>query len=136
MVKDGDEYSLLGSKIDNQEKQLTAIGTSVVTNQLSKITSDNKINKTIEEAFTKKTGTTFPGTSSDTRRTLVFEPNSRDLAPTIDTKIDNLVAIINSGQVDLSKMNSIIQSSKNRTSFGSGENILGFILMIVRDELA
>ena len=95
MVKDGDEYSLLGSKIDNQEKQLTAIGTSVVTNQLSKITSDNKINKTIEEAFNKKTGTTFPGTSSDTRRTLLFTPNQLIQAPTIDTKIDDLMAIIN-----------------------------------------
>jgi nicotinic acid mononucleotide adenylyltransferase/O-acetyl-ADP-ribose deacetylase (regulator of RNase III) len=124
MVKDGDEYSLLGSKIDNQEKQLTALGASVVTNQISKITSDNKINKTIEEAFTKKTGTTFPGTSSDTRRTLVFEPKTMDPAPTIDTKIDDLMAIINSGQVDLSKMNSIIQSSKNRTSFGSGDLVL------------
>ena len=130
MIKDGDEYSLLGSKIDNVEKQINAMGASIVTNQISKITPERKIYKTIEDEFTKKTGTTFPGTSSDTRRTLLYTPNTLSSAPTIDTKIDELKAIINTGQVDLSKMNSIVQSSKSRTSFGSGDIVLVPILDI------
>ena len=124
MVKDGDEYSLLGSKIDNKERQISAIGTPILTNTLSKITSDNKINKTIEEAFIKKTGTNFPGTSSDTRRTLLYTPENLEKVPNVDTNVDNLMTIINSGQVDMGKMNSIIQSSRSRTTFGSGDLVL------------
>jgi hypothetical protein len=127
MVKDGNEYSLIGGYVDNTIK--TIIGNTQVSSENEyDVTKPDVITRTITKEFSSKTGTsTFP--SSITSKYLLFEskPTSTSASTSASlqkTDKEDLPSIIYAVQINQSTMQSIIQSSKSRTTLASGELVM------------
>ena len=126
MIRDGNDYRLIGGKIDNTTRALIASATSVSTG-FSHVTKPDTVNKTITKEFTEQSGSQFPGTVGGTSRNLLYTPNNVITPDTLaneTTNMNEMRSVIYSGQVDTNRVRSILQNSKNRTSFGTGELVM------------
>ena len=138
MVKDGNDYSLIGGYIDNTIKNIIG-NTQITSDKEYDTTKSDVIMRTIEKEVYSKTGTSkFP--SSIISKYLLFTPtitggsssaSSASSAPSASTDDkDQLPSIIYAIQISQSTMQTTIQMSKSRTTLASGELVMVPILSV------
>ena len=123
MIKEGDNYKLIGGPIDNRVKT-TFPGysqTTVTSDQYNKYTSEGTVRREIESRYRTVTGqSSLPSSSS--ARNFIFEPNisqsqtEGSSGDTAKSPINELKTVIYSRQVSNSQMDSIIQSAKSTST--------------------
>jgi hypothetical protein len=82
MVKDGNDYSLIGGYVDNTIKTLLANNTQVSIEKETEVTKFDVISNTIKKEFSSKTGTSFP--LSIASKYLLYKPPSEQAGEIID----------------------------------------------------
>ena len=116
MIKEGDNYRLIGGPVDNKVKLLTGFGNSstVSTDKYNTETPERTVESQINDFFKRVTGQSYlPQSVSSTGRRFIYEPVS-SFSKTVDAKSDvkDLKSVIYSRQVTNSQIESIIESSR------------------------
>ena len=119
MIKEGDNYRLIGGPIDNKVKVAypgPGYGNtvSVSTDKYNSETSDRTVESQINDYYKRITGQSYlPQSISNTARRFIYEPES-SFSPSVDAKTDikDLKSVIYSRQVTPSQIESIIESSR------------------------
>ena len=117
MIKEGDNYRLIGGPIDNKVKvNYPVFGNSVAvsTDKYNSETSDRTVESQINDYYKRITGQSYlPQSVSNTARRFIYEPES-SFSPGVDAKTDvkDLKSVIYSRQVTPSQIESIIESSR------------------------
>jgi nicotinic acid mononucleotide adenylyltransferase len=116
MIKEGDNYRLIGGPVDNKVKIFTGFsGSSTVSSdKYNTETSERTVESQINDFFKRVTGQSYlPQSVSNTGRRFVYEPES-SFSKKVDAKSDvkDLKSVIYSRQVTNSQIESIIESSR------------------------
>lgn len=117
MIKEGDNYRLIGGPIDNKVKvAYPGYGNtvSVSTDKYNSETSDRTVESQINDYYKRITGQSYlPQSISNTARRFIYEPESSFVSG-VDAKTDvkDLKTVIYSRQVTPSQIESIIESSR------------------------
>jgi len=125
MVKDGNDYSLIGGYVDNTIKNIVG-NTQVSSESETEVTKSDVVIRTITKEFSLKTGmSNFP--PSLATKYLLYTPfqggNSK-------RNKETLPIIVYAVQVSQNTMQTIIQNSKSRTTLASGELVMVPIVTI------
>jgi nicotinic acid mononucleotide adenylyltransferase/O-acetyl-ADP-ribose deacetylase (regulator of RNase III) len=115
MIKEGDNYRLMGGPIDNREKVYTGYGVPTVSSsKINSVTEENTVANQINSDYRKVTGqSSLPVAITNTGLRFIYEPessNGKDVNANSD--ISNLKSVIYTRQVTNSQMESIIESSR------------------------
>ena len=119
MIKEGDNYRLIGGPIDNKVKVAypgPSYGNtvSISTDKYNNETSDRTVESQINDYYKRISGQSYlPQSISNTARRFIYEPES-SFSPGVDAKTDvkDLKTVIYSRQVTPSQIESIIESSR------------------------
>ena len=117
MIKEGDNYRLIGGPIDNKVKVAYpgyGNNVSVSTDKYNSETSDRTVESQINDYYKRITGQSYlPQSISNTARRFIYEPESSFVSG-VDAKTDvkDLKTVIYSRQVTPSQIESIIESSR------------------------
>ena len=117
MIKEGDNYRLIGGPVDNKVKTYYpgfSSSVSLSTDKYNSETSERTVDSQINDYYKRVTGQGYlPQSVSNTARRFVYEPES-SLSPNIDAKSDikDLKSVIYSRQVTSAQIESIIESSR------------------------
>jgi exonuclease VII small subunit len=116
MIKEGDNYRLIGGPVDNRVKINYGFNspTTVATDKYNSVTSDTTVESQINSDYRRVTGQSYlPQSVSNTARRFIYEPQS-SFVPNTDAKSDikDLKSVIYSRQVTSSQIESIIESSR------------------------
>ena len=115
MIKEGDNYRLIGGPIDNREKVYTGYGVpSVSSSKINSVTEETTVANQINSEYRKVTGqSSLPVAITNTGLRFIYEPessNGKDVNANSD--ISKLKSVIYTRQVTNSQMESIIESSR------------------------
>jgi len=115
MIKEGDNYRLIGGPVDNREKMFTPYGLPTVSSSKFKsYTDESTVANQINSEYRKITGqSTLPAAVSNTGLRFIYEPkSSNSKSVNAESGISQLKSVIYTRQVTSSQMDSIIESSR------------------------
>jgi hypothetical protein len=119
MVKDGNQYSLVGGYVDNTIKTIVG-NTQISSESETQVTKSDVIEKTILKEFSSKTGTSFP--QSLTSKYLMYIPTSYNISEKIrkesgipeDEKFGSIMAILMIISITLTLIRILQECNKNK----------------------
>jgi hypothetical protein len=124
MVKDGNEYSLIGGYVDNTIKTIVG-NTQISTESETQVTKSDVIEKTILKEFSSKTGTSFP--QSLTSKYLLYMPTNYNISEQIrkdnedlreqEKKLKDIENQISEKELDLQSAESVPPGNGNKDDF-------------------
>ena len=119
MIKEGDNYRLIGGDVDNREKIFSGYGApSVVSSKYNSVTDENTVANQINSYYRRITAqSSLPVAISNTGLRFIYEPGSSDTGSSdtgsSDSKdITKQKSVIYTRQVTNSQIESIIESSR------------------------
>ena len=117
MIKEGDNYRLIGGPVDNREKLYSGYGTpSVVSSKYNSVTEETTVSNQMNSEYRKvTTQSSLPAAVSNTGLRFIYEPessNSKDVSVNANSEISKLKSVIYTRQVPNSQMDTIIESSR------------------------
>ena len=117
MIKEGDNYRLIGGPIDNREKVFAGYGVPLAPSPSSRIKSDtdeNTVANQINSEYRKITGqSSLPMAVSNTGLRFIYEPQSSfDKDVNANSDKSKMKSVIYTRQVTNSQIESIIESSR------------------------